>query len=738
MNADDNGSAQPVQASIDPRWYRDLVESAPDGMVLIDAEGRIVLVNAQAERLFGYSRHELIGLAVEQLVPDKYRSGHLMRREGFFAEPRAREMGVGVELPGRRKDGTEFPVEISLSPIRTDRGLFVMAAIRNASDRKRANDKFRALLETAPDAIVIIDDKGVIRLVNAQTERLFGYHRDSLIGKPIEVLIPERLRARHIDHRVGYFDTPKVREMGAGQELLGRRKDSSEFPVEISLSPLDTEEGTWATAAVRDVSDRKRERDAATRLAAIVESSNDAILGKDINGRITSWNKAAELMYGYAAEEIIGQPVELLCPPERQGEEMEILERVRRGEQIKHYETERINKSGRRVEMSLTISPIRDAQGRIVGASTIGRDISEYKKAESKFRDLLETAPDAMVIIDTRGRIALVNARAERVFGFSRDEMIGQPIETLIPERLREQHEAHRNRFIGDPRQRPMGTGLDLWARRKDGSEFPVEISLGPLQTSEGSLVTAAVRDITERKAFEQQLADYAESLKRSNRELEQFAYVASHDLRAPLRSLSGFSQLLQKRYGDQLDAQAAEFLSYITQSAEHMQALIDDLLAFSRVSTVDKSMSDVDCEAVLAQVERQLRAQIESRGARITHDPLPRVTGIEHELVQLMQNLVSNGIKFQPGEHPHVHVSAQRLGEFWQFSVRDNGIGLAPEYREKIFLIFQRLHTSEEYEGTGVGLAICKKIVEHHGGNIWVESEPGKGATFFFTLKSI
>jgi PAS domain S-box-containing protein len=738
MNADDKLSEQPTLTSIDPRWYRDLVESAPDGMVLIDADGRIVLVNAQTERLFGYTRHELIGQTIEQLVPDKYRGGHLMRREGFFAEPRAREMGVGVELPGRRKDGTEFPVEISLSPIHTDRGLYVMAAIRNAAERKRANDKFRALLETAPDAIVIIDDKGVIRLINAQTERLFGYHRDSLIGKPIEALIPERMRGRHHDHRVGYFDTPKVREMGAGQELLGRRKDGAEFPVEISLSPLETEEGTWATAAVRDVSDRKRERDAATRLAAIVESSNDAILGKDINGRVTSWNKAAELMYGYTAEEIIGEPVELLCPPERQDEEMEILARVRRGEQIKHYETERVTKNGRRVEMSLTISPIRDAQGRIVGASTIGRDISEHKKAERKFRDLLETAPDAMVIIDTRGQITLVNARAERVFGYNRDEMIGQPIETLIPERLRMQHEAHRNSFVSDPRQRPMGTGLDLWARRRDGSEFPVEISLGPLQTAEGTLVTAAVRDITERKAFESQLADYAENLKRSNRELEQFAYVASHDLRAPLRSLSGFSQLLQKRYGEQLDAQAAEFLGYITQSAEHMQALIDDLLAFSRVSTVDKSMVDVDCEAVLAQVERQLRAQIDSRAARITHDPLPHVLGVEHELVQLIQNLVSNGIKFQSGEHPHVHVSAQRLGELWQFSVRDEGIGLAPEYREKIFLIFQRLHTNEEYEGTGVGLAICKKIVEHHGGNIWVESEPGKGATFFFTLKSV
>jgi PAS domain S-box-containing protein len=730
--------AQSPATDIDPRWYRDLVESAPDGMVLIDAEGRIVLANAQSERLFGYSRRELMGRPIEILVPEKYRRGHLRHREGFFAEPRARDMGAGIELPGLRKDGTEFPVEISLSPLHTDRGLYVMAAIRNAEERKRANEKFRALLETAPDAIVIIDETGRIRLVNAQTERLFGYARETLVGRPIEVLIPERMRTRHGEHRRLYFGSPKLRDMGVGLDLLGRRKDGSEFPVEISLSPLQTEEGVWASAAVRDVSERKRERDTAARLAAIVESSNDAIMGKDLDGRITSWNRAAEAMFGYQSSEIIGESIERLIPPERWEEETEILARVRKGEQIKQYGTERLTRGGRRIEVSLTISPIYDAQGRIVGASTIGRDLGGAKKAERKFRDLLDAAPDAMVIIDTHGHIALINAQAERMFGFTREEMVGQPIEMLIPERLHERHRSHRAGYAHDPRQRPMGTGLDLWARRKDGSEFPVEISLGPLQTDEGALVTAAVRDITERKNVERQLADYADSLKRSNRELEQFAYIASHDLRAPLRSLTGFSQLLQKRYGDRMEGEAAEFLGYITSSAKQMEHLIDDLLAFSRVSRVEQALVAVDCEALLAKVQQQLKAVIEARRARITHEPLPAVMGIEHELMQLFQNLISNGLKFQPGAAPTVHVGVSAEGAGWHFRVVDRGIGVPSEYHDKIFLIFQRLHSTEEYEGTGVGLAICKKIVEHHGGRIWIESEPGKGSTFHFTLKAV
>jgi PAS domain S-box-containing protein len=573
--------------------------------------------------------------------------------------------------------------------------------------------------------------------VNAQAERVFGYGREALVGQRIEILVPETLRSGHAAHRADYFRAPKVREMGAGYELSGRRKDGTQFPIEISLSPLDTEDGVWATAAVRDISERKRERDVAARLAAIVESSNDVILGKDLDGNITSWNRAAEILLGYHAHDVVGCPVAMLIPLERQAEEAQLLERVRRGEQIKHFETVRVARDGRPIDMSLTISPIRDAAGRLIGASTIGRDVTERRRAQARFRGLLEAAPDAMVIINTGGVIELVNAQAQTLFGYAREEMIGQNVELLIPPRFHDRHLAHRVNYAEVPRTRAMGQGLDLLARRKDGSEFPVEVSLGPLQTGDGTLVTAAVRDISERKATERKLADYAETLERSNRELEQFAYVASHDLSAPLRSVTSFAQLLDRSHGASLPDDAREYLGFISQSALHMQALIDGLLKFSRVGRGNEPAVAVDTGELWDRVLQQMRAIVQERDARVTRDPLPVVLGSEIELFQLFQNLVGNAIKFQPGAAPRVHVSARRQGALWEFSVRDHGIGIEPEYQDKIFMIFQRLHPAEHFEGTGIGLAVCRKIVQHHGGRIWVESTPGQGSTFRFTLRA-
>jgi light-regulated signal transduction histidine kinase (bacteriophytochrome) len=283
---------------------------------------------------------------------------------------------------------------------------------------------------------------------------------------------------------------------------------------------------------------------------------------------------------------------------------------------------------------------------------------------------------------------------------------------------------------------------------RADGSRLPIEYACAPIHDTTG--VTGAVltfRDVTERRAAQQALEERARELARSNADLEQFAYVASHDLQEPLRAIVSYLQLLERRYKDQLDERAERYIGHAVDGGRRMQTLIGDLLTYSRVGRRDVAMVPVDTEAILERVETSLRVAVDESGATITHDPLPTIVGDTTQLTQLFQNLVGNAVKFRGEEPPRVHVSAERQAPpvseggperdegAWLFSVRDNGIGIAPEYRERVFILFQRLHARDEYSGTGIGLAVCKRIVERHGGTLWVDATPGGGATFSFTI---
>ena len=473
----------------------------------------------------------------------------------------------------------------------------------------------KELLECAPDAMIIVNSEGFIQLVNEQVQNIFGYSKEELLGQKIEILIPERFRNNHTKHLAFFFENPKTRPMGAGFELSGVRKNGEEFPVEISLSPIGSENNRFVTAAIRDISDRK--------------------------------------------------------------------------------------------------------------------------KATQQFQQLLESAPDAMVIVNHQGIIQLVNEQVRNIFGYENEELLNQKVEILIPKRFHDSHGQHRSGFFASPKMRPMGAGLELSGVRKNGEEFPVEISLSPIETENGKLVTAAIRDISDRKKAEQALQDSMDELNRKNKELAQFAYAASHDLQEPLRTVKSFVELLEKQYSGQFDERATKYFNFITDASTRMSDLIKGLLDYSRIGR-DRVFQPVDCNRIMGDVKADLGALINETHAELEVTPLPeKLIGSETELRLLFQNLISNAIKFRKKDaKPVIRISSESAEDSWKFSFRDNGIGIAEEHWERIFNIFQRLHNKNAYEGTGIGLAHCKKITDLHGGKIWVNSNPNEGSTFYVTLK--
>ena len=473
-------------------------------------------------------------------------------------------------------------------------------------------------------------------------------------------------------------------------------------------------------------------------LAAIVRSSDDAILSKDRNAIITSWNDAAERLYGYSADEIVGKSVATLIPPDRQGEELEIVAKILAGERVERYDTEHVRKDGVRVSVSLTASPIHDAGGEIVGVSTQARDIKTTRQALRHAEQQFQGAPIGIAVIsvepDSFGRLLEVNAEVNRLLGYSPEELAA-----MSPADITHPDDAERERLLVEELAAGKRTSyaIEKRTRHKDGHWVWIGLTVSLFEGEDSpQSALAHVIDITERKNAERELAETRENLERSNAELDQFAYVASHDLKEPLILLSAYARMLEEKYGDLLDEEGHTFIGHVRHEAGRMKAMIDDLLDYSRLQTSAEDASRVELEDALDTALRTLAPRIEETAAEIdVQGPLPATDGSPAQFERLFRNLVSNAIKFRGDAAPVVTVSAERLDGEWVVCVGDNGIGVDPTKADRIFEVFQRLHSQDEYGGTGMGLAICKRIVERHGGRIWVDPAPGGGSAFKFTV---
>jgi PAS domain S-box-containing protein len=373
--------------------YRALLEAAPDAMVIVNQAGEIVLLNLQAEKQFGYHRNELVGEKVTRIIPEGFAERLIADGLRSAAEALAQQIGTGIELTGRRRNGSEFPIEIMLSPFENAEGILVTAAIRDISIRKNAEKhlaqmegRYRGLLEAAPDAMVVVNQGGEIVLLNLQAEREFGYRRDELVGQKVKNIIPKGFAERLIADGTRSAAEALAQQMGTGIELVGRRRDGSEFPIEIMLSPLDGVDGILITAAIRDITERKKREYDLSSLAAVVESSHDAIIGLTPDGIILTWNYGAGRIYGYSAAEAVGRSIQFLSPADRTAESPKLMEKVHRHETVEPFETVRVKKDGTHIQISLTLSPIENADGQVVGISTVARDVTESKNLEEMLR----------------------------------------------------------------------------------------------------------------------------------------------------------------------------------------------------------------------------------------------------------------------------------------------------------------------------------------------------------------
>lgn len=599
------------------------------------------------------------------------------------------------------------------------------------------------MLANSPSGFCILDENLRYVCVNEAFSRMNGYAPSQLLGGAIREETPEfALMAEAAIRRVSQTNKAvldvELKFVPSANRSEIQYASAGFYPLARTASNVMT-----IAVMVNDITARKISeqlvRESEERYRLLFDHSPYPIFViRPDTGRFLAVNAAAIRNYGYSREEFLSMNVEMLRPegtvPAFLVDYSQVMKRSAAISSAQEGELRHRRKDNTLIDVEISSGPVvfRGVEAHLV----LAHDITDRKRGERKFRGLLESAPDAMVITNNEAKIVLLNAQAETLFGYHRDELLGQKIEMLIPESYRNQHESHTNEYFNRPEAMTMGRGLELSGLRKDGVKFPIEVSLSPLETSEGVLISSAIRDTTEKKKAEEKLKILSTELARSNTALEQFASIASHDLREPMRMIVSFVTLLRQKNIDRLDSDSLEYMSLITDGSKRMMALIEDLFHYSEVGGEKHEKEKIDLNAATQKALANLKIATQESQAKITHDLLPTVLGDGIQLVQLFQNLIANSIKYRRLDVlPEIHVSAKNNENDWLIEVKDNGIGFEMDHAKEIFNHFYRLHGRSEYSGSGLGLATCKRIVEQHGGRIWAESELGKGTSFFFTV---
>jgi PAS domain S-box-containing protein len=897
------------------RKLKEILEAIPAAVYTTDAEGRITFFNQAAVEFSG---------RVPELGKDLWCvTSRLYNTDGSWLPHDQCPMAIaikekrpvfGCEAIAERPDGTRrvfmpYPTPLFDADGRVTGGVNMLVDITGRKQAEQtlreSEERFRTIVDATPECVKLVACDGTLLMMNQAGLRMIEAAEPEIaMGASVYGLIAP-------EHRNAYREfNEHICHGGKGlleYDIIGLR--GTRRQMETQAAPLRLPDGSVVQLGVtRDISERRKAEENRALLGAIVDSSDDAIISKDLNGIITSWNDGAERMFGYTAEEIVGKPVLMLIPDDRKDEEPDILARLERGERIDHFETIRRRKDGELLHISLTISPIRAPNGPVIGASKIARDITQRKRNEEAinalnaqltadlsamtrmqqlstrliqdgtFSELLDEILDAgvaltgadmglmhlmdkdghlrivahrgfrasslaffgesarhavcgnvlrhhaRVIVDdvanssalsdaarpvllelgvravqstplvgrsgevlgilsthyrilrgpsgrdlrmidilarqaadlidrkraeeTRGQLSAIvegsgdaiyvydfegtiltwNHAAEELYGYSADEIIGRSSGTIVPAGRREEL---RGLIEGADDRAEIIRNLETTRLRRDGSIFPALLTISPIRDESGKAVALSViaRDITERKRAE-------DELRQANTDLEQFAYSASHDLQEPLRTIKIYSELLFDRFSAAAEGESAEFLGFLRNAATRMELLVHDLLAYTQISRLEAPPIEVDTNEAVAEALANLGGAIVESGATVTSDPLPPLRVHSTHIRQLFQNLVGNAIKYRHADRaPAVQIGVERQDEYWVFTVRDNGIGIQPEFKEQIFGLFSRLHNTDRYAGTGIGLAICQRIVERYRGRIWVESQAGRGSEFRFAL---